>query len=374
MGILTIEPVTRRGMRLLLSFYGLSESGKTLSALRVAAGIEPDPKKRGLLDTEGGQRGRAYVDHIDGGYLYAALTPPFTPERYIEALAEFESAGVNVLVIDSVSHAWFAEGGVLDMVEQSTSKNDMAKWKGPKRRLAKMTNRLLSGDMHIILCSRAKQPLVDNGQGANPRYSPGPITPIQEKTLRYDMTVMALMTGDGKFSIAAPEGKCPGVLRPLFGRHPVMTEDVGRELAAWAQAAGGKTAEQRKLEVDATEAAEGGAESLKRFLAGLTEGQRAHLRPKADNYRSIAKAADADRARQEEESRAGADLGGPSPQDRPATHPTLSPDATRALTTLRACTSEAELDAAWELLPVEVCREIGAGALDEMRGKLGGEG
>lgn len=294
MSIINIAPVTRAGIRLLISLYGLSETGKTLSGLKLAAGIEPDPAKRGLLDTEGGQRGRAYVDLIEGGYLYGSLTPPFTPERYVEALAAFEAAGVNVLVIDSVSHAWFAEGGVLDMVDQSTLTNDMAKWKAPKRRLQKMTNRLLSSDMHIILCSRARQPLIDNGKGANPRYTPGPVTPIQEKTLRYDMTIMAQMLGDGRFSIAKEDGgKCPGSLRPIFHDAKVMGEEMGRKLAAWAQAEGGKSPEQRQLEVAATEAAEGGVEALKAFLAGLSDAQRVALRPNADNYRSIARAADA---------------------------------------------------------------------------------
>jgi hypothetical protein len=142
-------------MRFLFSFYGLSETGKTLSALRVAAGIEPDPCKRMLLDTEGGQRGRAYVHEIEGGYLYASLSPPYTPERYIQALNEIERAGVTVLVTDSISHSWFAEGGIIQMAEESTLKNDLAKWKDPKRRLGKMMQRYRSSDMHHILCSRS---------------------------------------------------------------------------------------------------------------------------------------------------------------------------------------------------------------------------
>ncbi len=305
MSILNIAPVTRAGIRLLISLYGLSETGKTLSGLKLAAGIEPDPKRRLLLDTEGGERGRAYVDLIDGGYLYAKLTPPFTPERYIEALNEIEAAGVNVLVIDSVSHAWFAEGGVLDMVEAAAEKNDMAKWAKPKRRLGKMTRRLMSSDMHIILCSRAKQPLVEEIVDGRKKLVPGPVVPVQEKTLRYDMTIMAQMLGDGRFSIAkADGGKCPGSLRPIFEGAQVMGEEMGRKLAAWAQAEGGKTPEQRQLEVGATEAAEAGVEALKAYLGGLADAQRAYLRPNADNYRSIARAADATAAEREAEEKA----------------------------------------------------------------------
>lgn len=374
MGIVNIAPVTRAGMRLLISLYGMSESGKTLSALLLAQGMEPDPAKRGLLDTEGGQRGRAYVDHIDGGYLYGTLTPPFTPERYVQAIAEFESAGVNVLVIDSISHIWTAEGGILEMVENATEKNDMAKWKGPKRRLQKATGRILRGDMHIIVCARGKQPMVEEVDAVTGRkkYVAGPIVPVQEKGLWFDLTVIAQMLGDGHFTIAKPQGKCPGPLRPVFSGHEVIGVEMGRQLAAWAMSTGGKSPEQRALEVDATEAAEVGVESLKTFLAGLTDHQRASLRPKADNYRSIAKAADAEKARQDDERKAAAleagSVGNPFSSQTDSTATTgISEAATRAMTDLRACANEAELSAAWEAMPLDVCRELGAGVLDEIR-------
>lgn len=300
MGILQIAPVTRTGMRFIISLYGMSETGKTLSALKLAAGIEPDPRKRGLLDTEGGQRGRAYVDHISGGYMYAKMSSPFTPERYIEALGEFEAAGVSVLTIDSISHAWFAEGGVLDMVETATESNDMAKWAKPKRRLGKLTRRILSSDMHIILCSRGKQPLIDNGKGVNPRYTPGPVTPIQEKTLRFDMTIMAQMLGDGKFTVAAPAGKCPGALRPIFAANEVMNEEMGRKLGAWIQGEDVKPAAFRQLEIAATAAADEGADAFRAFWKDLDAAKRDHLKPNLANYQSIAKAADDEAERSRE--------------------------------------------------------------------------
>lgn len=297
--IIKLAPVTRAGMRLLISLYGMSETGKTLSALLLASGIEPDPAKRALLDTEGGERGRAYVDQIDGGYLYAALTPPFTPERYIQALEDIAEHGVLVLVIDSVSHAWFAEGGILDIIENATEKNDLAKWAKPKRRLGKMTRRMMSADMHIILCSRAKQPLVEV-EGANGRktYAPGPIVPIQEKTLRYDMTVMAHMLGDGRFSVDRKDGgKCPGALRPVFAGHDTMTAETGRQLAAWVQSEGGKSPEHRRLERDAMTAAEGGTVAFRAFWKDLSKEQRAVIVNDLGNLKSVSESADEDAER-----------------------------------------------------------------------------
>lgn len=307
MALVQIAPVTRQGMKLLISLFGLSETGKTYSALKLMAGIEPDPKKRGLLDTEGGERGRMYFDAIDGGYMYGHLTPPFTPERYMEALRDFAEAGVTTLTVDSVSHAWFAAGGVLDMVEQATEKNDLAKWAKPKRRLGKLSGQWLSCGLHLILCSRGKQPLIegvnDRGQKA---YVPGPIVPIQEKSLRFDMTIMALMLGDGKFTTSRDYGgKCPGVLRPIFAAHDVMDETMGQKLIAWIGGQDVIAPGDRGLEIDATEAAGNGVAAYQTFWKALTNEQRARLLPKHENLKSVAKTADEEAARAAETAEEG---------------------------------------------------------------------
>ena len=308
MPIVQIAPVTRKGMKLLISLFGMSESGKTYSALKLMAGIEPDPAKRGFLDSEGGERGRAYIDAIPGGYLYGALTPPFTPERYQEALRDFMAAGVTTLCVDSVSHAWFAEGGVLDMVENATERNDLAKWAKPKRRLGKLTNQWLGCGLHLILCSRGKQPLIEEVVNGKKSYVPGPIVPIQEKSLRFDMTIMALMLGDGQFTIDKQYGgKCPGALRPIFQAHKVMDEEMGRKLIAWIGGQDTLLPAQRSLQLAATAEAEKGANSFREYWKTLTPTDRAFLKPSLENYQSIANAADDETERRRQEAKDQAD-------------------------------------------------------------------
>ena len=299
MPIVQIAPVERRGMKLLISLFGLSETGKTYSAVRLMAGIEPDPMKRGLLDSEGGQRGRAYMSAIKGGYLYGALTPPFTPERYAEALADFVAAGVTTLTVDSVSHAWFATGGVLDMVEQATEKNDLAKWAKPKRRLGKLTNQWLQCGLHLILCARGKQPMLEDKDANGKKiYVPGPVVPVQEKSLRYDLTIIAQMLGDGHFSIAkADGGKCPGELRPVFHGHEVMDEEMGRKLIAWLGGEDTTTPEQRALMLKASEVAQSGSAAFRDWWKAQSPAARDVLRLKLENYQSIASEADAEAKR-----------------------------------------------------------------------------
>lgn len=302
-------------MKLLISLYGLSETGKTYSAIKLMGGMEPDPRKRGLLDSEGGQRGRAYMDVIEGGYMYGSLTPPFTPERYIEALNDFIEAGVTTLVVDSVSHAWFAAGGVLDMVENATEKNDMAKWAKPKRRLGKLTGAWMHCGLQLILCARGKQPLIEEMENGRKKLVPGPVVPIQEKSLRFDLTVMALMLGDGEFTVERQYGgKCPGALRPIFASHNKMDEEMGRRLVEWIGGQDAVTPEQRRLAMSAKEAAELGIMSYQTFWKALNKQQRDGLLAQHENLKSIAKAADDEKARiaaEEKEAATEGDLDAP---------------------------------------------------------------
>jgi hypothetical protein len=297
MAILKIEPVSRKDLRVMAFFYGLSGTGKTLSALKMAAGLEPDPGKRGLLDTEGGNRGQMYADAIEGGYLYASMSPPFTPERYMEAVAEFERAGVNVLVVDSISHVWEGGGGVLEQVEKSQLKNELARWGAPKKALKRLMQKILHSDCHIIMCARAKKTFEEVPNPARPgktMYVPGPVVPVVEKTLPYDMLFIAHMLGDGKFTVEAPEGKCPGSLRPTFGRSDLISEETGRDLKAWLGEQIQMTAAHRALEDEAFAKALLGTAGLLAWVKGQSEANQAYLRAKWGNLKSVAASADAD--------------------------------------------------------------------------------
>jgi AAA domain-containing protein len=347
LSILKIEPVKRDGIKLLMSFFGMSETGKTFSALRVAAGLEPNPAKRLLLDTEGGERGRLYHDAIPGGYLYAALSPPFSPARYVEALDEIAQAGVNVVVIDSISHVWAAEGGVLEMAELSPVKNDLGKWILPKRALRKLDNRIKSCGMHVILCARGKKPMITDSAG---KMVPGPVVPVQEKNLRYDLTIIAHMLGDGRFSIAKEEGgKCPGPMRHIFAGTELMGEDTGRALIAWIGEQTLKTPAQKLLDQAASDAAEGGTKAYEAFFLALSKPDRAYLLPQHGNLKSIAAEADRqaqDRADQRDDD-GKADPFPPTPSERLTIEPAGSSAAQTMLARIAAFELVVDLMSWW---------------------------
>ena len=299
MGILNIAPAERAGAHLLIQLYGPPRSGKTYTALRIARGMVGPKGKIGVLDTESG-RARLYSDKVPGGFVVGELTPPYTPRRYLEAIEEFLAYGVDILVVDSFSHCWEGPGGVLEMADHAEEhgRKGLLKWLGPKRDYKKLVSFLLSTRMHMILCSRAKQPMIEAVVDGEKTLVTQAWEPIQDKRLKYEMTIVVPMTLDGMYETEPSRLKVPGDLAHLF-QGALLDEATGAAIAAWVN--GGKPFD-HALELSrraALEAASGGTEVFRKWWNSPSIRHRHKaLRPDLDNLASIARAADEESARE----------------------------------------------------------------------------
>ena len=86
-----------------LALQGASGSGKTYSSLLLACGMASDWTKIAVIDTENGSAD--LYAHL-GAYNVLSLSEPYNPEKYIDAIGICESAGMEVIIIDSISHCW----------------------------------------------------------------------------------------------------------------------------------------------------------------------------------------------------------------------------------------------------------------------------
>lgn len=161
-----IKPATRQGVKPLVGFYGKSGSGKTLSALFFARGLVGPSGRITLIDSESG-RGSLFADMVPGGYSVLDLEPPFSPERYALAFEKAEQSS-DCIVVDSMSHEWAGEGGVLDMQEdelhrmagdnwQKREQCKMAAWIKPKGDHKRMVGRVLRSRVALICCLRGEE-------------------------------------------------------------------------------------------------------------------------------------------------------------------------------------------------------------------------
>lgn len=231
MGILNIRKAERAGSKLVIGLAGQSGSGKTLSALYMARGMVDKPEQIGFLDTEN-RRGSLYADELDGPFMIGDLFYPFTPERYAQAIKEFQAAGVKVLVIDSVSHEW--ESGCMEIAEAPIlNGKKMADWKKAKAEHKKFMTVLLQSDMHIICCIRAAEKM----DFTNPREPKSiGVQPLCEKNFMFEMTASVMMYNEGTYQ---QHLKIPKDLKKVFGDgNGYLGEETGRQIRVWAEGAG----------------------------------------------------------------------------------------------------------------------------------------
>lgn len=228
MSVLKIRQAKREGARLVIGIAGVSGSGKTYTALQLAFGLANcDAKKVGFLDTEN-RRGSLYADSLPQPFLIGDLYAPFSPQRYIDAIKEFQDAGVEVLVIDSVTHEWEGVGGC----EEIASATRFPDWKTAKAHHKRFMNFMLQSNMHIIACIRAREK-VDFSDPKNPR--PLGIQPIQEKNFMFEMTASVLMQDAGLRQTVL---KCPSELAGIIGRGDgYISAADGKSLRQWVDGA-----------------------------------------------------------------------------------------------------------------------------------------
>jgi hypothetical protein len=244
----SFRPAARESVSLLISLAGQSGSGKTWSAMLLAKGLAEE-KRFVVLDTEAG-RSRHYADFFS--FDVGDITPPFTPDAYTAAIKAADAAHYPVIVIDSFSHSWAGEGGVLDMHEaelQRMAGDDwkkreamkMSAWVKPKVQMKAMIQRLLQVRAHLIFCLRAEQK-IDMTRGADgkmviaPKQSLSGLDgwiPICSKEFPFEMTASFLLTAD-KPGVPRPI-KLQEQHRPFFHLDQPITEDSGARLAVWAK-------------------------------------------------------------------------------------------------------------------------------------------
>ncbi len=237
------KPAVRESVGLIIGLAGSTGSGKTYSAMRLASGIA-GKKKFAVIDTEAG-RAKHYADQFN--FDHGDLKPPFEPKAYSEAIAAADQAGYPVIVVDSVSHIWAGDGGMLELQEKELARLGghnavkLLSWAKPKAEHKRFVARLLQLRAHLILCFRAepkiemrlnektgKMEIVEKHSSAG--YHGW--MPICEKTLPYELTTsFMMMSEDPGIPLAI---KLQEQHRGIFKKGELLSEDAGKRISAWA--------------------------------------------------------------------------------------------------------------------------------------------
>ena len=271
----TIRPGVREKIGLLFGIAGASGSGKTFSALTLARGIANGTGRIAVIDTEAGRAlhyapkpgEKADASRGTFDFLHLDFGPPFTPERYVEAIRACEDAGATVVVIDSMSHEWNGEGGCSDMAEEAAiaaatdrEGNFQAwrleamtgpSWKKPKLRHKRMMARLIQTRTHLIFCLRAEEKVKFQkvpGKNGKEKTEIVPIgfQPICEKAFLFELSGSMCMHPDrpGRPDYAL-QHKLNDQLQAIFPPDRTVDAEAGKRLRDWAESGAERPAEDK---------------------------------------------------------------------------------------------------------------------------------
>lgn len=230
----------RKQAKLKIGVSAPSGAGKTYSALLMAYGMCGDWEKIAVIDTENGSA--ELYSHL-GGYSVCQITPPFTPKKYIAAINEAVEAGFEVLIIDSLSHAWNGEGGLLDMQDKaakaSKSGNSFTAWREITPEHNKLVDAVLQSDIDVIVTTRAKSEYVmtdDNGKKGVKKIG---LAPVFRDGLEYELTVFFDISQE---HIATASKDRTGL---FDGQNFKPTVETGKQLSEWRN---GGAVEEKKMQ------------------------------------------------------------------------------------------------------------------------------
>ena len=241
---LEFKKAKREQVRIKISISGPAGSGKTMSSLLLAYGLtraefpniseEEVWDKICLIDTEAGS-GSLYVGKQVGPtkigqYNTIELAPPFEPAVFIDAIHIAEQHNMNVIIIDSLSHAWAGVGGALDQqgAIAARSGNSWTAWRSVTPQHNRLVDAMIQSPAHVIANMRAKMEYqqVDGANGKKQVKALG-MAVIMREGIEYEFGLSLMLDYE---HVANPTKDRTGI---FDGKYFVVDAEVGKRLYQW---------------------------------------------------------------------------------------------------------------------------------------------
>ena len=221
-----IRKARRSATKLRLLLTGPSGSGKTWGALQIAKGLGG---RCVVIDTEEGSSD--LYDHLHD-FDVIDLKPPFTPERYIEAITAAETAGYDVIVVDSVTHCWSGPGGCLELLEDVAKAqfrgNTWSAFSVITPRWRAFVDKLLRSPAHVICSGRSKTETAQVDDHGRKKVAKLGMKLEARDGLEFEFTLVLDLIHDGHYATVSKDrtGLFAGDPKPI-------TVETGKRIAEW---------------------------------------------------------------------------------------------------------------------------------------------
>lgn len=234
-----LHKAQRHQVKLRLGLSGASGFGKTYSALLLAYGITNDWTKIAVIDTE--NNSASLYSHL-GNFNVLNLTEPYNPERYIEAIKICENAGIDVIIIDSITHEWNGKNGCLQLHEQLGGR--FQDWSKITPRHNAFIDAILQSKCHVITTTRRKIDYsLDANTNGRTRVVKHGTKEITREGFEYELTVNFELINDKHLAKASKDRTGLFMDKPEF----VIGKGTGKRLVEWCNS--GVSVEQIKTEI-----------------------------------------------------------------------------------------------------------------------------
>ena len=189
----TIEEATLVQGKAKIAFVGPTGSGKTYTSLITAHELG---ERILVIDTEN-KTSTKYAKVLPFKYFVLSLTPPYSIDKYVNALNYAVQRGFEVVIVDSLSHGWQGEGGALEEAEETSKQlqgNKFAGWGPVTKKQNRLISTILNYPIHLIATMRMKmeyaQDVDDRGKKVVKKLGMGI---IQRDTFEYEFDIIAEM-------------------------------------------------------------------------------------------------------------------------------------------------------------------------------------
>lgn len=222
----TFTKATKEALKGRVALVGPSGSGKTFSALAIAEGLAGDCGRVAVIDTEN-RSARKYSDVFAFDVLEL---DHFAPQTYVDAIHAAEDAGFDVLVIDSLSHAWMGKGGALEQVDQKAKGgNTFAAWRHVTPQHNALVDALVRCKCHLIVTMRSRTEYVieqnDRGKAVPRRVG---LAPVQREGIDYEFDVVGELDLDHTMTVT--KSRCFDLSGAVVQKPGV---ELGHQLLLW---------------------------------------------------------------------------------------------------------------------------------------------
>lgn len=191
------KEAVKEQLKLRMAIDGPAGSGKTYTALRLAYALASDPLKVGLVDTEA-KSAKKYIGEMPDGFPWRFQSielDSFHPENYIACIKAAEEAGLEVLVIDSLSHAWDGVEGLLEQHDAATRRkggNSYSAWADVTPIHRRLVETMLRCNLHLIVTMRSKMEYVQEKDPATGKTTIRKVgmAPVQRAGMEYEFDIV----------------------------------------------------------------------------------------------------------------------------------------------------------------------------------------